>query len=105
MLFFSYIIQKSTIELNKDPLFLKLIDKGISDPLDYLNKEIPKLNSSTFIHDNFSPTKNSNRMYLTNENALKIDFFRTQINDWYQNNDINIEEYYYILSSIVHAVP
>ena len=105
LLFFSYIIQKSTIELNKNPLFSKLIDKDINDPLNYLNTEIPKLNSSIFIHDNFSPTKNSNRMYLTNENALKVDFFRTQINNWYLNKDINIEEYYYILSSIVQAVP
>ena len=59
LLFFSYIIQKATIELDFQPTFLKLKDKlGIIDPIDYFNSlddsELEKLSvSNRFFQNNY----------------------------------------------------
>ena len=46
-----------------------------------------------FIYQNYSPST-SNRMYFSKENAGRIDFFREQIEKWYESNQITNDEYY-----------
>ena len=60
---------------------------------------------ANFIYENFSPHANCDRMYLTNDNALKIDFMRNTIDDWLNEQKINQNEYFYLLSAIISAVP
>lgn len=109
LLEFSYVLQKATIENNKKPNFdnFRKINSG-TDPIDYLNTisddEICKLPvEKRFFQNNYAPT--GNRMYLTDSNALRIDFARNSINDWLENNIIGIEEYYYILAGIIEGIP
>ena len=102
-LYFSYVIQKALIENNKTPLFVKL-KKTITDPFDYLeNTKITTKNK--FIESNYSPSGEAGRMYFTPENARRIDFIRNKIEQWKLNKNISDAEYYYLLSSLIEAVP
>ncbi len=71
------------------------------NPFDYFNNN--KKNLKSFFYNNYSPA-NSNRMYFTPENAGRIDFFRNQIEKWYREKQISIDEYYYLLSCLIESV-
>lgn len=105
-LFFSYVLQRGTIALNKKPQFKVL---GIGDPIKYLNElkfENSGLSKSEcFIYNNYSPTGSCERMYLQLDNALKIDMIRLTIQKWYQQGLINDDEYYFLLAALINAVP
>lgn len=107
LLYFSYVIQKAVIENNKTPKFLNLKKIGI-EPFQYFNninvKEI-RPNNDFFIYKNYSPNKKSERSYLSNENALRIDFIRSKIENWKKDNLINEGEYFYLLAAVIEAVP
>lgn len=106
---FSYCIQKGIIENTKVPTF-KMLKKntGIDNPIEFFNnidnkkcEQLPK--EKRFCQNNYSPI--GNRMYMTDTNALKIDFIRNKINDWYEKTFISENEYYYLISVLVEAVP
>lgn len=44
-------------------------------------------------------------MYFTTKNAIKIDIIRKTIEDWFNDNKITEDEYFYLLSSLLNAVP
>ena len=44
-------------------------------------------------------------MYLTPENALRIDFIRNKIEEWRNKELINKNEYYYLLAALIEGVP
>ena len=102
-LFFSYIIQKSLIENNTSPTFSKL-NTTIKDPFSYLeNAKLPDVNN--FIEENYSPSGKAGRMYFTSDNARRIDFIRTTIEQWKTEKKLTEAEYYYLLASLIEAVP
>ncbi len=108
LLHFSYVLQMSTIVNNSVPTFLKLKKVGIDNPFEYLsNKDISfnDLFLEPFIFENYSPNEKSDRQYLTNKNALRGDFIRQSIEAWKNNELINNNEYYYLLASLIEAVP
>ena len=93
LLNFSYCIQKGIIENTHKPNFKKLAAiKNIKNPIKYfnnlstiqMNDELPQV--KRFCQNNYSP--NGNRMYMTSENALKIDYIRNKIEEW--KNDYEI---------------
>ena len=105
-LYFSYILNRGTIALNTLPTFDKL---DIKNPIEYLNSltiddtdiELEKC----FIYNNYSPNDKCSRMYFQNRNALKIDIIRITIEDWYKSGKLTDDEYYYLLASLISAVP
>lgn len=105
-LYFSYILNRGTLDLNEQPKFSNL---EIIDPIEYLNNL--KLENTDidikdcFIYQNYSPNENCNRMYFQNENAKKIDVIRITIEKWYKDNKITEDEYYYLLASLISAIP
>ena len=102
-LFFSYIIQKSFIENNSSPAFLRLKSE-IKNPFAYLeNTELPNVNK--FVEENYSPSGKAGRMYFTSENARRIDFIRNTIEQWKNEKKLTEAEYYYLLASLIEAVP
>ena len=105
-LYFSYVIQKSTIGLNKKPSF-KLL--GIVNPIKYLNEltlsDTEFQIESCFVYNNYSPIGENKRMYFQPENAIKIDIIRMTIEQWHSENLITENEYFYLLSSLINAVP
>ncbi len=105
-MYFSYVLQKAAIGLNFRPEFSKL---GINDPIKYLNDlkaEDTSINmGDCFIYNNYSPVNGCSRMYFQPNNALKIDVIRITIQKWYDSEQINESEYFYLLSCLINAVP
>jgi adenine-specific DNA-methyltransferase len=44
-------------------------------------------------------------MYVNDENALRIDYARNTVEDWYKDKLISDDEYYYLVACIVEGVP
>ncbi|WP_167957649.1 Dam family site-specific DNA-(adenine-N6)-methyltransferase [Anaerosporobacter faecicola] len=109
MLHFSYVMQKATIENNLAPDFTKLHEMDIKDPIAYLEEaEISNVtyeDDTYFIAKHYSPHDDCQRMYLTNSNALRIDFIRNTIEKWHREELINDNTYYYLLASLLEGVP
>lgn len=104
LLYFSFCIQKALIENNLIPKFEKL---GFN-PVEYFNslsleefEQLPQ--NKRFCVNNFSPV--GRRMYLSEKNALKIDFIRNTIEEWTGKYLINESEYYYLIAVLIEAIP
>ena len=106
ILFFSYILNKAAIQIARKPKYKNL---SIKDPIGYLNKlsfdlaEIDR--NDCFIWKNYSPHQNCTRQYFQEKNALKIDIIRITIERWYRLKKITKDEYIYLLSRLIAAVP
>ena len=104
LLYFSYCIQKAVIENNSIPTF----DKLELNPIEYFNNltlnDLENLPSDKrFCFNNFSPS--GGRMYLSEKNALKIDFIRNKIEDFKNKKLINENEYFYLIAVLIEAIP
>lgn len=78
-----------------------LFDKLGLDPFEYFN-------SSTwikegFFYNNYAPAK-SGRMYFSDYNAGRIDYFRTTIETWFLDKKITEHEYNYLLACLLESV-
>lgn len=109
LLYFSYVLQRGTVGLTEEPTFRLLTDaKGISDPISYINdltlekkEELPK--EKRFFQNTYAPI--GGRMYINDENALRIDYARNIIEDWKRENHLTDDEYYYLLACVVEGIP
>lgn len=105
ILHFSYVLTAATIENNAVPKFELLSEIGINDPIDYLESaEIP-LSQDGFVTESYSPKGKAGRMYLTEENAERIDFIRASIDDWRNRKLIDQYEFKYLLACLIEGVP
>lgn len=109
LLYFSYCLQKGTIENPCKPSF-ELLSKatGIKDPIRFFNEmptesmeSLPK--EKRFFQNNYSPI--GGRMYITDSNALRIDYSRNTIEDWYNCSLLTDDEYFYLVACVVEGVP
>ena len=107
MLYFSYVLQMGVIGNNEIPEFTKLKKiLRIYDVFDYLEtEEYDRHLFEKFISNNYSPNGKCERMYLTCENALRIDFIRNTIEKWREQNLIDNNEYYYLIACLIEGVP
>lgn len=109
LLYFSFALQKGTIENDCIPTFEKLKEStGIHDPIDYFNgltdQEMQSLpQEKRFFQNTYAPT--GGRMYLKDENALRIDFARITVEEWYLNGLLSENKYYYLIACIVEGIP
>lgn len=108
-LYFSYVIQKATVENNIIPTFTKLKEIGIYEPLSFLEETqiitYDYNNNKYFIANNYSPHDNCKRMYFSNKNAVRIDFIRNTIESWRTQGLLEEYEYYYLLAALIYSVP
>ncbi|MDD5959044.1 MAG: Dam family site-specific DNA-(adenine-N6)-methyltransferase [Methanobrevibacter wolinii] len=116
-MYFSYILQKASIELNEVPSFSKLLkQKNVSSlneilimleetELDELQNKYSIKNEELFILNNYTPNGQCERMYFTPVIGKRIDLIRIIIEKWYKNNLINDDEYYYLLALLIETVP
>lgn len=110
LMYFSYCLQMGTIENDSVPSFITLNKElGISNPLDFFNSmnisDMEKLipYEKRFFQNNYSPQ--GGRMYITDDNALRIDFCRITIEDWKKQHVINDNEYYYLIACLIEGIP
>ena len=106
IMYFSYVLNRGSICLNKKPSFDNL---KIKNPIHYLNnlelRDTGFLIEDCFIFRNYSPNEKCERMYFQSKNAVKIDIIRLTIEEWRNKNLINDDEYFYLLASLISAVP
>ena len=105
IMYFSYVLAKGSLTVRNTPSFNKLQQKGISDPLQFLSSHPLNNYDGDYVTKEYSPAGKKQRMYFTIENAKRIDFCRNKIEDWKKANLINDDEYYYLLSSLISAIP
>lgn len=109
ILYFSYVLQRATVENDSIPTFERLLKKyGISDPVAYFNnmnledmEDLPK--ERRFFQNTYAPS--GGRMYMNNENALRVDYARNKVEDWYNSGLLNENEYFYLVACIVEGIP
>jgi len=118
MLFLSYCLQRAYIENNTEPEFKSLLPKltnshtngsqgaPIDKVLNFLNKCVEPQHG--FIYNNYcvAGTKDLKqpRMYLSDENAAKLDAVRQTIEIWHSENLISENEYYILLACILENI-
>lgn len=118
VMYMSYCLQKAYIENNEEPVFEQLlptlpkqniISNLFATPLDivvdHLNR-IPDVRG--FIYENYTPdgTKalQQPRMYFSNENGLRIDAIRQQIENWNNKGLLTESEYYILITCLIESV-
>ena len=112
-LYFSYVLQKALIDLNEYPKFrgVKIPNlptepkKRINQILEFLNKIERK---EGFISNHYTPASKKidgfKRKYFSEENGKGIDSIRMVIEEWFNKNQINDDEYFYLIASLLMAV-
>lgn len=71
------------------------------DPFEYLNNN--ECQEDGFISQNYCPA-HSERMYFSDYNAGRIDYFRSQIEKWKNDTLINYDEYCFLLACLIESV-
>lgn len=90
--YYSYVLTKNYIENHQE------IDvKNYFDILDNLEEV------EGFIFNNYSENGKADRLYFSAENGKKIDAIRQQIEIWKSNNQISLNEYYFLLASLLES--
>jgi len=109
LMYFSYCLQRGTIENPNKPTFEKLQKAtGIEDPIAYFNDMATETmeilpTEKRFFQNNYAPI--GGRMYITDSNALRIDYARNTIEDWNKAHYLSENEYYYLVASVVEGIP
>ncbi|MCW8966229.1 MAG: DNA adenine methylase [Candidatus Pacearchaeota archaeon] len=94
----SWCVLYSRGRLSADSCNFKKLD---FNPFEFFNSN--KKEVKGFMFKNYSPG-GSKRMYFTPENAARIDYFRTEIENWKKKNLISENEYCYLLSCLIESV-
>lgn len=114
--YYSYVINKNYIENNKPLEFLWLYNAIFElENADILNRKDIVINyldklpwKKGFIYNNYSiwwtKWQEHERMYFSDENAMKCDAIRTTIENWEKKNFINENEYYFLLASLLENI-
>ena len=112
---YSYVFQQAYIKTNHYPKFTNLLqskyfstlsvlsrdgDKPLKIVIDYLNKLQGRRG---FIFNHYAPGGEFKRQYFSNENAMRIDSTRGQIDSWEKEGLINENEFYVLLASLIDA--
>lgn len=103
IMYLSYVLARGSLALNGYPMFAKM---GINNPLDVLNSITEPIDrKNAFITQNYSPNDHCERMYFQEKNAKRIDGIRQQIELWKNDDKLYEDEYFYLLASLISAVP
>ncbi|MCR4944125.1 MAG: DNA adenine methylase, partial [Clostridium sp.] len=87
---------------SSEPAFIEFYKKYECSPFEWLNEKEYVDNGEYFILNNYTPK--ADRMYFTEENALKIDGIRIEIEELYKDDLINEAEYYFLIASLLESV-
>ena len=100
-LYFSYLIQKTYIQNNSKPTFKKL-----KINIEQIYKELNSLKGKKgYFFEQYAPSGKHKRMFITDENAQKIDAIQNKILQWKEKKLITNLEEEILKCSLVEAVP
>lgn len=98
---FSSDIAKAKLLNPKEPDFRVFKKKYKKSPFEYFNNSKYEYEKSFFVTSNYSPK--SGRQYLSEENAIRIDGIRIDIEEFYKNKVLNEKEYFFLLGSLLES--
>ena len=99
---FASVIAKAKLLNGSTPSFDKFISKYKMTPFEWLNDRSYSAQPEYFVYNNY--TSQANRMYFTEENAIKIDGMRIDIENLYKEELVAENEYMYLLGSLLESV-
>jgi len=114
--YYSYVVNRNYVWNHKELNFELLIKKfeelnnlTFSDRKEFIIKYLNNIKGKKgFIYNNYSlwgtKWKEYERLYFTDENALKCDSIRYKIEKWKKNKLINEDEYYFLLTSLIESI-
>ena len=98
---YASVIAKAKLMNSGVPVFKKFIKKYEVSPYEWLNERMYSPSPEYFIYNNYTPV--GGRMYFTEENALKIDGMRIDIENLYKEESISEAEYAFLIASLFLA--
>lgn len=116
MQYYSYALNRNYIGNHAELDFLGLLPElpeidtvDIPERKNLVLKHLENLKGKKwFIYKNYAPTGTQDgefqRMYFTDENALKCDSIRSQIETWKKADKITEDEYYFLLASLLENI-
>lgn len=99
---YSYCFSKAKLNFGSVPNFKGFLAKYGIDVFEWLNTRIKDNYEYSFIYDNYTPA--GGRMFFTEQNAKKIDAIRSAIQILFDNEDVNENEYFFLLASLLDSV-
>ena len=101
-MYYAFVLCKAKTMNSKIPEFKIFKKKFGILPFEWLNQRVYKPTNEYFIYNNYTPI--NERMFFTESNAIKIDGIRIDIEDLYQENLLEENEYFYLLASLLESV-
>ena len=101
-LYYSYVFCKAKLMNAGVPTFNIFKKKYGTDIFEWLNGQRYEPDDSFFIYKNYTPV--GGRMFFTENNGIKIDGIRKEIEILYKKNDINEKEYFFLIASLLESV-
>lgn len=98
----SSILTKAKIYNHTIPTFEKFKNIYNLDPFIYFTNKKFKYNEHYFVTNTYSPK--GGRQFFSEENSIKIDSIRIEIEELYKNLILNEKEYYFLLGSLLESV-
>ena len=89
---YSYILNKHFIENQSG------VDESLADRLNALD------GIEGFVYKNYCRGSNSGRNYFTDSNGKKCDAIRTEIERLFEREEINLQQYYHLLASLINSI-
>ena len=99
---YSYVISKAKLSFKNSPQYNKFKEKYKVDIYEWLNNKEYKPDESYFIYNNYTPK--GSRMFFTEENGIKIDGVRQEIERLLKEEIISQNEYYFLIASLIESV-
>lgn len=101
--YYSYVISKGYIEGDYTETMQDCIDVlNNIDISEYENNGI--ITNYYTIDGKYSDTTSGNRNFFKTSNAIKVDMMRMKIEEWYIEEYINENEYYFLLASLIETL-
>lgn len=101
-LYYSYVINYAKLNNATIPSFEGFYNKHKKNIFDWLNSRKYVPDDSYFFYKNYTPA--GGRMYFTEENGIKIDGMRQDIERLYKEEIIDLNEYYFLLASMIESI-
>ena len=101
-MYFAKVLAAAKLLNAREPKFERFERQFNSSPYEYLNNQHYEPQDNYFVYKNYSPM--GERMYFTEENAVRIDGIRLDIEALYKDDILTESEYYFLLGSLLESV-
>lgn len=101
-LYYSYVFNKAKLSFSATPEFNKFREVYNCDIFEWLNNRVYTPNDTYFVYNNYTPR--GERMFFTEENGIRIDGIRQDIENLKTNDLFDDNEYYFVLASLLESV-